>query len=60
MKNEKYLKVTDRCHNTGEYRGAAYGTCNLKHSVLKKIPIVVDNGSNYDNHFYHKRVSRSI
>ena len=47
-------------HFTGEYRGAAHSKSNLKYSVPKKIPIAFHNGSNYDYHFNHKRVSRII
>ena len=51
VKDEKYRNVSDRCHYTGEYRGAAHSICNLKYSVPKKIPVVFHNGSNYDYHF---------
>ena len=51
MKDEKYLKVRDHCHNTGEYRGVAHSICNLKYSVPEKIPIFFHNGCNYDYHF---------
>ena len=40
LKDEKYHKARDHHHYTGEYRGAAHSICNLKYSVLKKIPIV--------------------
>ena len=50
MKDKKY-KVRDYCSYTGEYRGAAHSIYNLKYIVLKKIPIVFCNGSNYDYHF---------
>ena len=46
-KTKKYYKVTDHCHYTGEYRGAAHSVCNLKYSVPKKIPIVFHDVSNY-------------
>ena len=51
LKDEKYPKVRDHCHYTGEYRGAAHIICNSKDSVPKKIPIVLNNRSDYDYQF---------
>ena len=45
LKDKKYRKVRDHCHYTREFRGATHSICNWKYSVLKKIPIVFDNGS---------------
>ena len=51
LKDKKYRKVRDHCHYTGEYRGTAHSICNLKYSVPKEVPLVFDNGSNYDYRF---------
>ena len=59
LKN-KYCKVRDHCHYTGEYRGAAHSICNLKYSVPKKIPILFHNGSNYDYHFIIKELTEEF
>ena len=37
-KNLLYCKVSDPCHYTGEYRGAAHSICSLKYSVPKYSP----------------------
>ena len=50
VKGIKYCKVSDHCHYTGEYRGAAHSICNLKYSVPKKDCIASHNGSNHDYH----------
>ena len=37
LEDKKYHKVTDNCHYTGKYRGAAHSICNLKQSVTRKF-----------------------
>ena len=49
--DEKNYKVTDHCHYTGKYRGAAHNICNLRYKTPKEIPVVFYNGSTYDYHF---------
>ena len=60
MKDKNYRNVRDHCHYTGEYGGAAHNICNLKYSVLKKIPIAFNNGSNYDYHFIIKELAEEF
>ena len=57
VKDKKYCKVRDHCHYTKEYRDAAHSICNLKYSVPKRIPIVFNNGSDYDYHFIIKELA---
>ena len=38
LKDKKYRKVRDHCHDTGECRLAAHSICNLKYGVPKKFP----------------------
>ena len=60
MRNKKYHKLRDHCHYAGEYRGAVQSICNLKYSVLKKIPIVFHNRSNHDYHFIIKDLAEEL
>ena len=60
LKDKKYCKVTNNCHYTGEYRGAAHNMCNLKYSVPKKLPIAFHNGSNYVCHFIIKKLEEQL
>ena len=58
--NEKNYKVTDHCHCTGKYRGAAHNICNLRYKVPKEIPVVFNNGSTYDYHFIIKELVKEF
>ena len=50
-------EVFDHSHYIGKYRAAAHNICNLKFIVLKEIPSVFYNGSNYDYHFIIKELA---
>ena len=43
-------KVRDRCHVTGEFRGAAYWSCNINLQLTKKVPIVFHKLRGYNSH----------
>ena len=60
MKDKKYGKVRDHSCYTGEYRGTAHTICILKYSAPEKIPIVFQNGSNYNYHFIIKELSEEF
>ena len=60
MKDKKYRKARDHCHYTGEYRGATRSICDLIYSLLKRIPVVFLNGSNYDYHFIIKELAEEF
>ena len=51
-------KVTDHCHLSGKYRGAAHNTCNLNAKLNKTIPVIFHNLSHYDGKFIVKGFSR--
>ena len=36
VKENKYCKVRDHCHYTGEYSGVVHSICTLKYSVPRK------------------------
>ena len=59
VKNKNNRKVRYHCNYTGIYRDTAHIICNLKFNVPNDVPVVFDNGSNYDYHFY-KRFSKQI
>ena len=50
-KFRKYRKVRGHDHYTGKFRGAAHSICNLRYKTQREIPVVINNGSNYDYHF---------
>ena len=58
--DEKYRKVRDYCHYTGEYRGAAHSVINLKYCVPKKTLIVFHKGFNFNNHFIIKELAEEF
>ena len=59
--NDKgYRKVEDHRQFTNKYRGPAHSICNLKFNVCNEIPVVVHNGSNYDNHFIIKELGNNL
>ena len=60
LKDQKYCKVRDHYHYTGEYRGAAQSIFNLRYSMLKNVLIDFHNGSNYDYHFMIKVLAKEF
>ena len=60
LKIEKYRKVRDHFHYTGEYIGTAHGIYNLGHSAPKKIHIVFHSRCNYDYHFIIKELAEDF
>ena len=58
--DKKYHKVTDHCHYTGKYRGAAHNICNLRYKRPKEIPVVFHNSSIYDYHFIIKDLAEKF
>ena len=51
------LKVRDRFHYTGKYRGAGHSICNSKFNMSDEISVVFHDVSNYDYHFIIKELA---
>ena len=50
-------KVRDHCHFTGQYRGAAHNSCNLKCRKPMILPVIFHNLQGYDAHLFIKQLS---
>ena len=50
-------KVRDHCHFTGEYRGAAHNSCNLKCRKPLVLPVIFHNLQAYDAHLFIKQLA---
>ena len=57
---KKHHQVTDHCHYTGNFRGAAHSICNLKCRAPEEILIVFHNGSTYDYLFIMKQLTEEF
>ena len=52
-------KVREHCHFTGQYRGPAHHSCNLKLKIkpdITKIPVVFLNLKGYDSHLIMQKI----
>ena len=50
-------KVKDHCHVTGKFRCAAHNKCNLKLTILRKLPIIFHNLQGYDGRITFKELN---
>ena len=51
-------KVTDHCHYSGLYRGAAHFSCNLRYKIPSYIPVVFDNLAGYNAHLFIRELAK--
>ena len=47
-------KVTDHCHVTGKFRGAAHWNCNVDFQLTKNVPAIFHNLRGYGSHLIFK------
>ena len=59
-KTNKFVKVRDHCHFTGEYRGAAHNQCNLTCRKPLILPVVFHNLQGYDAHLFIKQLAKVV
>ena len=52
-------RVSDHCHLSGKFRGAAHEVCSLKYKVSKSFPVVFHSLSGYDSHLFIKTLENS-
>lgn len=45
---------------TGKFRAAAHSICNLRHSIPRKIPVLIHNGSSYDFYLIIKHLAHEF
>ena len=50
-------KVRDHCYFTGQYRGAAHNSCNLKCRKPSILPVIFHNLQGYDAHLFIKQLA---
>ena len=55
-----YRKVSDHCHFTEKFRGAAHNICNLRYKVPHEIPVKFHNDSSYDYHHIIKELAEEF
>lgn len=50
----------NHCNFTESFRGAPHSICNLTYSIPRKIPVILNNGSNYDFHLMIKHLGNEF
>ena len=55
-----YQQVKEECHFTGKYRSAVHSICNLRFNVTNEIPVVFNDGPNYNYHLIIKELANNF
>ena len=50
-------KVSDHCHVTGKFRGAAQNKCNINLRLPRKLPTIFHKWQGYDEHIIFKELN---
>ena len=50
----------NHCNFTENFRGAPHGIYNLTYSILRKVPVILYNGSYYDFHLMIKHLGNEF
>ena len=59
-KDKNHGKVGHHCHYTGKCRRAVQSICNLRFNAPNEIPVIFQNGSNYDYYFLIKQFAKEF
>jgi len=51
-------KISDHCHYSGKFRGAAHNSCNLLFRKPKIVPVFFHKLSGYDSHIFIKSLGK--
>ena len=51
-------KVTDHCHVTGKFRGAADWGCKINFQLTEKVPVIFHNLRSYDSHLIFNELDK--
>ena len=52
-------KVTDHCHITGKFRGAAHWNCNINLQLTKNVPAIFYNLRGHNSHLIFCELNKS-
>ena len=52
-------KVSDYCHVSGKYRGAAHWSCKVNFKMIKNVPVIFQNLKGYEIQLIFKELNKS-